>query len=1140
LANTKITNLTSQTAAANDELPINRAGSDGKVTAASICNVRLGYIDIRDYGTVTAGGDITAAIQAVIAARNTHLNYRVRVPMVGSGSYTLDGAALNATTGYYSKPWIWELDCSTITMTTGLVVASDHTWRGMRTRQLNTFQSFPNPQPSIVMQSGVNNKAVTISEARNIRFEGLSVQANGTNGNAMYCWASDQVTIKDCVFGSDGPGIPLHIDSCFWFTLENITASPNSSGVRDSIRFSTDTDHTLNCGLIRCKELRVTRNGIRFVSTFGEGGVNNIIVEDLISEGLVDGCNLITFDSTNHVVGQIHIIRPDMADSLGTSYVIKNIGSQTSGIKLDCSIPQAQELWDPTNTPIDDLVIDESLGGFFQNTPITRNFQPDSVGTSKWGSWSRYGPTSIDARLACAPIGLPWVIGSPLNVTQDPASWTAVSGSTITSGITAPDGSTRAGRVSGGGGARCFFSNSTTVSADDYFLIGVWIRPTAAGRSIYDTTTTFSVTGYSLNGQGASLIVTQQFFEDSLEGPGWRWTSVLAKVTSAGSDTTPDMQLVLGVSGAAADYFNPCIIQIPASAGIDDIWMINWARSLKGGWPAGAVQGDVALLDHQKLKIGGGVRLFSSSSVPTTGTGAVGDIAFNSAPASGEPLGWVCVGAGTPGTWMGLATITDAAMVLSATGTGTSTFVGQAASGSVTGALSATGSGSATLFVGSAGNGSLGLLSGETQGFAIDATTELGTVSIIDTTNPLNDRTNDGINSANLVQSGTSGKNVLGDDGLLHIVASGQIAQEYDATDSRWAILVEPAATNLVLHSEEHDDADWTATQVTVTPDAVTDPKGTVTGTQVTTTGTSAELTNTTAITVTTATTYTHSVFVKAGTGCQWFECVLWDGSAAGTRSWFDVSNGVTGTTSTFGAGWSVTSTAIQTIGSGWYRLSTTFVTSGTSLEVTYVPTTADGATTRDSIGTIYEIWGSQVETGSVRTSYITTSTAAVTRAADRIGCSVLTYPHSDATGTFIVWVKSRTINTALAARLVSVTDGTTSERLILTQLTTGSPDNFDFTVTDGGVAQTTLTLTNGVSLSGNKIGAAYQVNNTGLLRDAGAETTDTSCTMPTVTLFALGHGSDDTPLREFNGYIYQMTYIPRRLTEAEMQTKTT
>jgi hypothetical protein len=39
------------------------------------------------------------------------------------------------------------------------------------------------------------------------------------------------------------------------------------------------------------------------------------------------------------------------------------------------------------------------------------------------------------------------------------------------------------------------------------------------------------------------------------------------------------------------------------------------------------------------------------SAIPTTGTWVVGDVVYNSAPASAGYIGWVCTVAGTPGTW---------------------------------------------------------------------------------------------------------------------------------------------------------------------------------------------------------------------------------------------------------------------------------------------------------------------------------------------------------------------------------------------------------------------------------------------------------------------------------------------------------
>jgi hypothetical protein len=45
------------------------------------------------------------------------------------------------------------------------------------------------------------------------------------------------------------------------------------------------------------------------------------------------------------------------------------------------------------------------------------------------------------------------------------------------------------------------------------------------------------------------------------------------------------------------------------------------------------------------------------SAAPTSGTWGVGCIVFDSTPTAGQPVGWVCVTAGTPGTWKAFGTI---------------------------------------------------------------------------------------------------------------------------------------------------------------------------------------------------------------------------------------------------------------------------------------------------------------------------------------------------------------------------------------------------------------------------------------------------------------------------------------------------
>jgi hypothetical protein len=52
-----------------------------------------------------------------------------------------------------------------------------------------------------------------------------------------------------------------------------------------------------------------------------------------------------------------------------------------------------------------------------------------------------------------------------------------------------------------------------------------------------------------------------------------------------------------------------------------------------------------------------GLNITAGTAAPTTGTWARGDIRFNSAPSAAGTPGWVCVAAGTPGTWKAMGNV---------------------------------------------------------------------------------------------------------------------------------------------------------------------------------------------------------------------------------------------------------------------------------------------------------------------------------------------------------------------------------------------------------------------------------------------------------------------------------------------------
>lgn len=212
------------------------------------------------------------------------------------------------------------------------------------------------------------------------------------------------------------------------------------------------------------------------------------------------------------------------------------------------------------------------------------------------------------------------------------------------------------------------------------------------------------------------------------------------------------------------------------------------------------------------------------------------------------------------------------------------------------------------------------------------------------------------------------------------------------------ALLVEPSAQNLAFHSTDWTN-NWnagTASGTTVITNSVISlaPDGTATANEIyPTSGNTNHVrtsNSTTAVTYVSGTVYTQSAFFKAGIGVG-IRVQLSNPAARFSQSGyanFDLSAGtvlvVSGTTADTNR-----AARIENYGNGWYRCSytATCTSAGTGVGVIATLISASGDTRSPSFeGTVTDYllgWGAQVETGSVATSYIPTTTAAVTRNAE-------------------------------------------------------------------------------------------------------------------------------------------------------------
>lgn len=176
---------------------------------------------------------------------------------------------------------------------------------------------------------------------------------------------------------------------------------------------------------------------------------------------------------------------------------------------------------------------------------------------------------------------------------------------------------------------------------------------------------------------------------------------------------------------------------------------------------------------------------------------------------------------------------------------------------------------------------------------------------------------------------------------------------------------------NLLLRSQEFDNASWTKSDATVSANAVAAPDTTTTADKLLEAATTAEhFLRQTSIPVTASTTYTWSVHLKAAERTTARLLFPTTGSATGfVGGLFDLD---AGTASNVGAGIA----SIQSAGNGWFRCIAT-ATTGSNMSVAEIRIQI-GANSYlgDGVSGIYA-WGGMVETGSAATGYIPTTSAA-------------------------------------------------------------------------------------------------------------------------------------------------------------------
>lgn len=240
------------------------------------------------------------------------------------------------------------------------------------------------------------------------------------------------------------------------------------------------------------------------------------------------------------------------------------------------------------------------------------------------------------------------------------------------------------------------------------------------------------------------------------------------------------------------------------------------------------------------------------------------------------------------------------------------------------------------------------------------------------------------------------------------------------------------AATNVLLRSEEFDNASWTKTNCTVTANATTAPDGASVADAMFETVTSGQHRLEQAVSkAASILAYSFSFYIKPN-GRDWIYVSLRNGSGVLNR-WFNITTGVRGTiTSTGASPQTHVNGSILDAGDGWWRVELNIVTNNVNTLTALVASSTGNGITADFAGDItkgYYIWGTQLEQNSTSTSYIPTTSASVTRNAETITTKTGLSSYIGTSGT--MYFKGFLVFNATDRR-ITLSDGTTDNRIIL------------------------------------------------------------------------------------------------------------
>jgi hypothetical protein len=282
--------------------------------------------------------------------------------------------------------------------------------------------------------------------------------------------------------------------------------------------------------------------------------------------------------------------------------------------------------------------------------------------------------------------------------------------------------------------------------------------------------------------------------------------------------------------------------------------------------------------------------------------------------------------------------------------------------------------------------------------------------------------------------------------------------------------------------------------------------------------------------------TWTFSVFLRAGSEDTCHLALLDRFNSGSTGRTFDMVNGVFTGPQGFGGTVSQGSSGVEKYPNGWWRvwINAVFTINEPDGHQIYLRLWANSGSV--PFTTSFSAWGAQLEKGSFPTSYIPTTTSTVTRTADNASITGSNFSDwfNPTEGTTVIQIQNYNIsNTSTSLFSYSGTTFPNNSMNYFRQLDAQPVGQIIF--------NGTLPMNIGLGAvwtdsSLQKHAFFYQKDNSGIA-NRSLVSLDTSVDIPVVERITIGSASTLQTNNKFT--LSQLTYYPRRLSNAQLQTLT-